>query len=83
MKKEIRGIVRQNPQVLEECCIFSVRQEDGMYLIISTDRQAAKDHIFVEPGEEIHIQGSCVTDSEIKGVIITEQAEIKLKKAKE
>ena len=78
MKEKVRGTVCQNPQVLDHCCMFTVRQEDDMYLVISTDRQAAKDHIFVKQGEEICIEGSCITDTDIKGIILTERAEIKL-----
>ena len=78
VKKKIRGTVRQNPQVLDNCCMFTVRQGDDMYLVISTERQAAKDHIFVKQGEEICIEGNCIADMDIKGIILTERAEIKL-----
>lgn len=78
--KEISGIVRQNPIMLKECCVFSVEQENVIYLVVSTGRQAAKDNIFVQQGQRIHIGGSILTDKDIKGVIVVEQAKIKLDK---
>lgn len=76
MAKEVRGIVLKNPIALEKCCLFTVEQDDNTYLILSTDRQACKDNIFVEKGQEIYIQGSGIEDMNIKGVIVTEQAQI-------
>ena len=73
---EINGIVQHNPIMLEECCIFSVEQKDGTYLIVSTDRQAVKDHIFVQRGQRIHIRGSSLTDKNFKGVMVVEWAKI-------
>ncbi len=64
--------------MLENCCIFAVEEEGGFYLVISTDRQAAKDNIFVEQGQEISIRGSAIKDINFKGVVITEQAKIKI-----
>lgn len=78
--KEISGIVRQNPIMLKECCVFSVEQEAALYLVVSTGRQAAKDNIFVQQGQRIHIGGSILTDKDVKGVIVVEQAKIKLDK---
>lgn len=80
MAKEIKGIVRQNPIMLPRCCLFVVEQEDGFYLIVSTDIQAAKDNIFVEQGQEICINGSGIEGMNLKGVLFTEQAKINLKK---
>jgi len=79
MAKEIKGIVRQNPIMLPQCCLFVVEQDDGFYLIVSTDVQAAKDNIFVEQGQEICINGSGIEGMDLKGVLITEQAKINLK----
>ena len=79
MAKEVRGVVLQNPIVLERCCLFTVEQDGGTYLILSTDRQASKDNIFVEQGQEIHIQGSGIEDMNFKGVIVTEQAQINIR----
>ena len=78
MKENIRGTVCQNPRVLDQCCLFTVCQGGETYLVISTERQAAKDHIFVKQGEEICIEGNCIADMDIKGIILTERAEIKL-----
>lgn len=80
MVMEISGIVRQNPIILEECCIFSVEQKDGIYLIVSTDRQAVKDHIFVQQGQKIHIRGSSLSDKNFKGIIVVEWAKINTEK---
>ena len=79
--KEISGIVKQNPIILEECCVFSVGQEAAIYLVISTGQQAARDNIFVQQGQRIHIRGSILTDKDIKGVIFVEQAKIKLEES--
>ena len=76
MEKEIKGIVNQNPISLPPCCLFVVEQEDGFYLVISTDVQAAKDTIFVEQGQEIWINGSGIEGLNLKGILFTEQARI-------
>lgn len=78
MAKEIRGTVQQNPIMLEQCCIFAVEQKEGSYLVVSTDLQASKDNIFVEQGQEICIKGSGIENLNFKGVVVTEQAEIKI-----
>ena len=79
MTEEIKGIVQQNPFSLEHCCLFSLEQDDGSYLVVSTDRQANKDSIFVAKGQEMVIRGSVMEDTKFKGVLITEQARIKLR----
>lgn len=79
MAKKVRGIVLQNPIVLEQCCLFTVKQDDNTFLILSTDRQATKDNIFVEQGQEISVLGSGIEDVDVKGVIVTEQAHIRIK----
>lgn len=78
MSKEIRGIVEKNPTLLDRCCMFVVKQNEEAYLIVSTDRQASKDNIFVEQGQEIQIRGSCTEYKNFKGIILTEHAEIKI-----
>ena len=75
MVTEINGIVQQNPIILEQCCIFSVEQENETYLIMSADRQAVKDHIFVQKGQRIHIRGSGVSDKNFKGVMVVVKSE--------
>ena len=82
MRKEIRGFVQNNPILLEQCCMFAVEQKEDTYLVVSTARQAGKDNIFVEQGQEICIRGSTIEDNNFKGVIVTEQAEIKVGKVK-
>lgn len=82
MRKEIRGLVQNNPILLEQCCMFAVEQKEDTYLVVSTARQAGKDNIFVEQGQEICIRGSTIEDNNFKGVIVTEQAEIKVGKVK-
>ena len=82
MRKEIRGVVQNNPILLEQCCMFAVEQKEDTYLVVSTARQAGKDNIFVEQGQEICIRGSTIEDNNFKGVIVTEQAEIKVGKVK-
>ena len=79
MAKKVRGIVLQNPIVLEQCCLFTVKQDDNTFLILSTDKQAAKDNIFVEQGQEISVLGSGIEDVDVKGIIVTEQAHIRIK----
>lgn len=74
--RELRGIVDQNPVMLEECCIFPVRRADGAYLVVSCDRQAVKDHIFVREGQEISVRGAGVDTVEYKGIIFAERAKI-------
>lgn len=79
MTEEIKGIVQENPVTLEQCCLFRLEHEEGSYLVISTDRQASKDSIFVAKGQEMVIKGSVMEDTKFKGVLITEQARIKIK----
>ncbi len=79
MTEEIKGIVKANPIALEMCCLFVIEHEEGAYLVISTERQASKDSIFVVKGQEMVISGSVLKDVKFKGVVITEQARIKMK----
>ena len=79
MTEEIKGIVQENPIILEQCCLFSLEQVDGSYLVVSTDRQANKDSIFVAKGQEMVIKGRVMEDTKFKGVLITEQARINIK----
>ena len=76
MKKIEVGTVVENPITLDDSCLFLLKQNDGVYLVISTDRQAAKDNIFVHRGQEMCIEGTVLLDPNIKGVLITEQAKI-------
>lgn len=78
MVREIRGIVQKNPVLLEQCCVFLVEQEKGAYVVVSTERQADKDNIFVEQGQEICIKGSLMETDSIKGILLTENAKIVL-----
>ena len=71
--------MQQNPILLEHCCLFSLEQEEGSYLVVSTDRQANKDSVFVAKGQEMVIKGSLLEDAKFKGVLITEQARINMK----
>lgn len=77
----IDGIVKKNPVVFQECCMFAVERDDGVYLIISTGRQASKDNIFVTKGQEISITGTVLEDENIKGVLLAEQEKIILKRS--
>ena len=79
MKEEIKGIVQENPIILEQCCLFALEQDGESYLVASTDRQASKDSIFVAKGQEMVIGGSVMEDTKFKGVLITEWARIKIK----
>lgn len=54
--------------------------KDGLYLILSTDRQAVKDHIFIGKGQEIQVTGSILEQDNFKGIFITERAKIELRK---
>lgn len=83
MVKEIKGIVKENPVMLERCCVFAVEQKNASYLVVSTEWQAGMDNIFVEQGQEISIRGSTIEDSTFKGVVLTEEAKIKIKEEKE
>lgn len=77
---EIFGIVQGEPTLIENCCVFSLEDKEGLYLILSTDRQAVKDHIFIGKGQEVQVTGSILEQSNFKGVFITERAKIKLEK---
>lgn len=79
MKKEIRGLVKRDPVVLTDCCLFAVEDKGGMYLVVSTERQADKDYVFVKGGQEIRILGSVMEDERFKGILLTQEAQIKLK----
>ena len=77
MTEEVKGIVQGNPVILENCCLFALEQEGDSYLVISTDRQASKDNIFVAKGQEMVVKGSVMTNMKFKGILVTEQARIK------
>jgi hypothetical protein len=76
MINKIEGEVIQTPTALDNCCLFAVRTKQGVYMVVSTQMQACKDNIFVEQGQDIAIEGSAVTDIDLKGVIVTEKAKI-------
>ncbi|MBQ5675887.1 MAG: hypothetical protein IIV45_12575 [Lachnospiraceae bacterium] len=78
MEKEVKGIVTQNPVRMEQGCVFVVEQEQEAYLIISTDMQAVKDQIFVKKGQEIRINGCCMENMDLRGVLVTNNAKITL-----
>lgn len=71
---EIVGTVQGEPTLVENCCIFSLEGKDGLYLILSTDRQAVKDHIFIGRGQKVQVTGSILEQDDFKGVLITERA---------
>lgn len=77
---EISGIVQGEPMLIEDCCIFSVEGKEGVYLILSTERQAVKDHIFIGKGQEVQITGSILEQENFKGIFITEKSKILIKK---
>ena len=79
MEKEVKGIVKQNPVRIEQGCVFVVEQEQGAYLIISTDMQAVRDQIFVKKGQEIRIHGCCMENMDLRGVLVTKNAKITLR----
>lgn len=80
MTEEIKGTVTENPVLLENCCMFLIEQSDAFYLVLSTDVQATKDGIFVTKGQEMIIKGCLMDDVRFKGILVTEQAKINLKK---
>ena len=80
MKKEISGIVQQNPIIHENCCVYAIRKGEEVSLVLSTDMQAYKDDVFVAEGQEIWIQGEAFKVSDIKEIIFTEKASINIKK---
>ncbi len=77
---EIIGNVQGEPLLIEDCCIFSLEGKEGLYLILSTDRQAVKDHIFIGKGQEVQITGSILEQKDFKGIFVTERSKIKVKK---
>lgn len=77
---EIFGIIQGEPTLIENCCVFSLEGKEGVYLILSTDRQAVKDHIFIGKGQEVQATGSILEQGNFKGVFITERSKIKLRK---
>ncbi len=77
---EVSGTVQGTPMILENCCIFSVEGEEGVYLVLSTDRQAVKDYVFVKEGQSIQIAGNSLKQDNIKGIIVTERAKIEIEK---
>lgn len=76
---EIFGIVQGEPMLFEDCCVFSLEGKAGLYLILSTDRQAVKDHIFIGKGQEVQITGSILKRENFKGILITEKSKIRIK----
>lgn len=76
MIKEISGLVEGNPLVLDNCCLFSVRQGDECYLVLSRGEQSAKDNIFVAKGERIHVKGGVFENECLKGILISQQSKI-------
>lgn len=77
---EIIGNVQGEPLLIEDCCIFSLEGKEGLYLILSTDRQAVKDHIFIGKGQQVQITGSILEQKDFKGIFVTERSKIKVKK---
>lgn len=75
---EIIGNVQGESLRIEDCCIFSVEGKEGLYLILSTERQAVKDYIFIEKGQEVQITGSILEQENFKGIFITERSKIKI-----
>ena len=62
MKEIIKGIVKENPIDLERCCLYTLEQDDGEYLVISAGRQALKDSIFVTKGLEMAVKGVMIAE---------------------
>ena len=83
MKKRFKAVVIKNPQMYEKCCAFVVKKRRGACLVISTDYQACKDHIFAKEGQEMEISGQVIDITGIQEIIITEEAKISLLKEKE
>ncbi len=77
---EIFGIVQGEPMLVEDCCVFSLEGKAGLYLILSTDRQAVKDHIFIGKGQEVQITGSILEKENFKGIFVTEKSKIRIKR---
>ena len=77
---EVLGTVQGEPILIENCCIFSLERKDGLYLIVSTDRQAVKDHIFIGKGQKVQVTGSILEQDSFKGILVTERAKIEIKK---
>ena len=77
---EIFGTVRGEPTMIEKCCIFLLEGKEGLYLILSTDRQAVKDHIFIEKGQWVQMTGSVLEQEQFQGIFITEKAKIEIRK---
>lgn len=77
---EIVGNVQGEPLLIEDCCIFSLEGKEGLYLVLSTDRQAVKDHIFIGKGQQVQITGSILEQKDFKGIFVTERSRIKIKK---
>lgn len=75
---EIKGTVVDQIICLEQCTLFAVQQRDGYYLIISENRQACKDDVFIRKGQMIRLQGGVLDGKVIKGIMITENANIQL-----
>ncbi len=82
MKKKFKTIVVKNPLMYEKCCAFVVKKRGGACLVISTDYQACKDHIFVKEGQEMEIEGQVIDITGIQEIIITEKSKINLLKEK-
>ncbi len=83
MLTQINGVVQQKPIMLENCCLFVIKDNDDIYMVLSTDTQAGKDIMFVQKGQEMCIIGSSMVDNAFKGIFITREAHIKLEKISE
>lgn len=77
---EMLGTVRGEPTLIENCCVFSLEGKDGLYLILSTDSQAVKDHIFIGRGQKVQMTGSMLEQDRFKGIFVTERAKIEIRK---
>ena len=76
---ELTGTVWGDPTLFEECCVFPLEgKEEGLYLILSMDRQALKDAIFIERGQKLQIKGSVLGQDSLKGILVTESARIEI-----
>lgn len=78
MVKEISGMVSCNPMEIDNCTAFIIRDNEGMYLVLSKGIQGIKDNIFVKEGQEIKIRGDTINDEWIKGIILAEKSEINM-----
>ncbi|MCR4865404.1 MAG: hypothetical protein K5921_00605 [Lachnospiraceae bacterium] len=59
----INGIVTGNIDIYDDSVSYEVNAHDNSYHVISKDKQAVKDAIFIRAGQHISVDGERISES--------------------